>query len=331
VSEKLKQTFGTARTNGDVRLLKCSIVNDEVVSVASEKVSGTYEQDFNLIPKHFVGGECCFILFRLDSKSNHGIDWVLMCYVPDNGKVRDKMVYASTRALMKQQLGSMYFIHDLFGTLPSDFTFKGYNEFITMKTSEAPLTNSEREKKENLESGEIYTGGTSSYVHGVSFAIESKLDDAVKQFVNGSINYVRIAIDTKNEKTILDSTGKIELAAIKKEINSSEPRFHLYAWKHDHEGSTLTSYIFFYSCPDGTSGSQNAPIKMKMLYSSCKASVEAILTNLGKEFAAKFELSGPEDFDPENIKNTIHPPPRSLTSQFAKPQKPGKGARSLHK
>jgi len=302
----------------------------KLFSVATEKVSGNYEQDFNLLPKHLVNGECCFILFRLDSNSNQGLEWVLMCYVPDNGKVRDKMVYASTRALMKQQLGSMYFVHDLFGTTSSDFTFKGYTEFVTMKKSEAPLTNSEREKKENLESGEIYTGGTSSYVHGVSFAVEPKLEDAMKQFVNGSINYVRIAIDTKNEKTILDSTGKLELGAIKNEINSKEPRFHIYAWKHDHEGSTLTSYIFLYSCPDGTSGSQSAPIKMKMLYSSSKASVEGILTNHGKEYAAKFELSGPDDFDTDNIKNTIHPPPRSLTSQFAKPQKPGKGARSLH-
>jgi hypothetical protein len=43
-----------------------------------------------------------------------------------------------------------------------------------------------------MESGEIYTGGASTYVHGVSFPVDQKAMDAVTQLKQGSLNYVQI-------------------------------------------------------------------------------------------------------------------------------------------
>jgi hypothetical protein len=43
-----------------------------------------------------------------------------------------------------------------------------------------------------LESGEVYSGGASTYVHGVAFPIDGKAMDALGQLVSGSVNYVQI-------------------------------------------------------------------------------------------------------------------------------------------
>lgn len=49
----------------------------------------------------------CFILFRLDTKSTTGYEWLLLSWSPDSAKVRQKMIYASTKATLKKEFGTM--------------------------------------------------------------------------------------------------------------------------------------------------------------------------------------------------------------------------------
>ena len=42
-------------------------------------------------------------------------------------------------------------------------------------------------------------------------------------------------------------------------------RYHLFSYKHSHEGDQVVSNVFIYSCPG-----YNCPIKERMLYASCK-------------------------------------------------------------
>jgi len=46
----------------------------------------------------------CYILFKMDSSTKDG--WLLANWVPENAKVRQKMLYASTRATLKKELGT---------------------------------------------------------------------------------------------------------------------------------------------------------------------------------------------------------------------------------
>ena len=46
----------------------------------------------------------CYILFKMDSSTKEG--WLLANWVPENTKVRQKMLYASTRATLKKELGT---------------------------------------------------------------------------------------------------------------------------------------------------------------------------------------------------------------------------------
>ena len=46
----------------------------------------------------------CYILFRMDSATKDG--WLLANWVPEKTKVRQKMLYASSRETLKKELGS---------------------------------------------------------------------------------------------------------------------------------------------------------------------------------------------------------------------------------
>jgi len=208
VSESLKDSFGSSITARDKRLLKVQIENEQIVEVSSAPFNGTWENDLKLVVDLLEKDKACFVLYRLDSDT---AQFVLFCYVPDKAKVKEKMLYASTRSNLKQQLGLNYFVDEVFGTVLGDFTLEGYKHHVQSKKSEAPLTEREQLKKEELNSGDIYSGGASTYVHGVSFPVENQATDALKKLVSGSLNYVQIAIDCDKEKVILDHSGSVDL------------------------------------------------------------------------------------------------------------------------
>jgi hypothetical protein len=76
--------------------------------------------------------------------------------------------------------------------IQSEFGRNGYEKHTTHQLAESPLTDSEKYKKEEVERGEIYTSGKSTYVHGVNFPVDSAVMDALTQLHNGNVNYVQI-------------------------------------------------------------------------------------------------------------------------------------------
>jgi len=171
VSQNLRDSFGEAITSSDNRFIKVQIDNEELVSVTTVRSKGDYLQDLSMLPDHFDKERPCYIIFRLDTSNPQ---FALFCYVPDKAKVKEKMLYASTRYNLKQQLGMNFFVDEVFGTVLNDFSAEGYKHHMLSKKSEAPLTESEQTKKHELESGPIYSGGQTTYVHGVAFPVEKK-------------------------------------------------------------------------------------------------------------------------------------------------------------
>jgi twinfilin-like protein len=325
VSENLKNVFGAALTD-TTRYIKAQIENEEVVPINTSQKSGSWEEDLAGVSLQLEPEKAAYILFRFD---NDTPTWALFCYVPDKAKVKEKMLYASTRSNLKQQLGMSYFSDEVFGTVPNDFSVQGYKHHVTSKKTEAPLTEREQYKKAELESGEIYTGGASTYVHGVAFPVEKGAIDAVKALISGSVNYVQVAIDCDGEKIIADHTGITDFEGLKNEIPTHEPRFHFFAYTHEFEGNNQTSYIFLYSCPDGSKGTKSAPVKMRMLYSSSKANVGEIVAQLGGKIDARLEVNSPEDLIEEEILSQLHPQAEKKEAAFSKPSRPGRGPRNL--
>jgi len=325
VSGSLREKFGSAISSGNDRLLKAQIENEEIVIVTTVPPRGSWEDDLSLIPELLEKEKPCYILYRFE----HNSTFALFCYVPDKAKVKEKMLYASTRANLKQQLGMNYFSDEVFGTVPDDFSLKGYKLHVTSKKTEAPLTDSEQMKRNEQESGEIYTGGASTYVHGVSFPVEAAAADAVKKVAGGQLKYAQIAIDCDKERIILDHTGNVDFEGLRGQIPLDQPRFHFFAYPHDFEGSKVTSQVYVYSCPDGSKGTKSAPVRMRMLYSSSKAAVAEIMTQVGSKIDGRLEVNSGEDLDEEELINLLHPQAAAKKQEFSKPSRPGKGGRKL--
>jgi len=331
VSKALSDTFGGALTSNDTRLVKVQIVNDECVPVGTLPLGSNYEDDLDRIHEFLDPAEPSYILFRLDEKNANGYVWVLMCYVPDKAKVREKMTYASTRANLRKQLGSNYFSEEIFGTIAGDFNRQGYKAHVAMQKSESPLTWGERQTNQEKEQGGYVGGGTSTaYVHGVAFPVAAAATEALKGLLNSKHNFVQLAIDAENEKIILDHVADITLDTLGDKIpTNDQPRFHFFRYDHDFEGQSSSPIIMVYSCPDGSGNTKSAPVKLRMLYSSSKANIENILTTLGGKVTTKLEVNTGSEVTAEVITNLLHPQKEEEKKGFAKPKGPTKGAKRL--
>jgi len=331
VSPKLSDAFGDALSSDKVRLIKAQIVDEEVVPVKTLDVHGTEAEDLDRVPGFLEPTSAAYILFRLDEKgpNSSGFLWLLMCYVPDKAKVREKMTYASTRATVKRQLGSANFAAEIFGTVPGDFDQKGYKAFIAMQKADTPLTAGERQSASEREQGVFVGGASTAYVHGVSFPVEQNVVQALQGLISGSHNYVQITIDAEAEKITLAGTKKLNISDLAAQVPDNEPRFHFFRYDHEHEGQQLKSIVMVYSCPDGSGNTKSAPVRQRMLYSSSKANIENVLTSIGGKADVKIEVNQGDEVTQDNIDNQLHPPKEVKKEAFAKPKGPTKGGKRL--
>jgi len=326
VSPQLRESFGTA-ISGSTRLVKVQIENETLVPISTKPARGDFNSDLAEIPDLLDAGVPCYILYKVDS--NHP-QFVLFFYVPSKSKVKDKMLYASTRSNLKQQLGNNYFIDEVFGDSASDFSVQGYQHHVESKKTEAPLTEQEQIKRNENENGEIYSGGASTYVHGVAFPVEASATTAVKKLVSGELDYVQIAIDCDKEKIICGKTEKgVSINSLKNQISTDEPRFHFFAYNHTFEDSKTRSLVYLFSCPDGSKGTKSAPVRMRMLYSSSKANVADIVKAAGGNIDAKLEINTGDEINEEELLTILHPQKAEATKNFSKPARPGKGGARL--
>jgi len=324
VSVALKNAFSTTK-----RLIKVQIENEEMVPVKEIAHSGkTWEQDLDLISGLLDSNQPSYLMFNKSPENN---EWILFCYVPDKAKVKDKMLYASSRATLKQQLGSSVFIDDVFGTVAADFSVKGYTLHVTSKKTESPLTESEQIRQSEHESPVYSPGGSTTYVHGVAFPVDSAVTQAIKKLISGEITYIQCGVDISKEKIILDHTDKIEFTSLAFKIPLAEPRFHFFSYTHSFEDQTITSIVYIYSCPDGSKGTTSAPVKQRMLYSSSKANVSELITAASGTIAVRLEVNAGEDIVEDEVFRQIHPTAPVKAQAFSRPMRPGKGARKLIK
>ena len=56
-------------------------------------------------------------LNRLDEKDESAFRWILISWSPDSSSVRNKMLYASTKATLKQEFGGGQVKDDLYGNV----------------------------------------------------------------------------------------------------------------------------------------------------------------------------------------------------------------------
>ncbi|KAF7723805.1 hypothetical protein EC973_001589 [Apophysomyces ossiformis] len=318
VSKELAETFANAVSSGTTRILRVSIVNGEVVTKrgitflhALQNLWCAYFEakgQWNLnpiadyeahVPSYLETNEPAYILVRLDSKSPAGeYQWLFLSYVPDHAKVRDKMIYASTRATLTKELGDYRFLDSLYGTQASDLTYDGYKKHLAHKSADAPLTRRERELAEiklaEAQAVSDYQGTTTrkAYAPGVSFPVTETAQEALRKLAQpkDQREHNFVSLHLKDENIDLDVASNVSAGKIKDTISSNAPRFTFYVFEREETSGNTESIVFIYTCPP------SSKIRERMLYSSSKANVITYAeSEINIQVAKKLETSDVSD------------------------------------
>lgn len=140
ISAGLKSAYQSARTSGNVALIKVQIVNDtlDVVKTESRSGGGGWARDFDLVGRHLDKDQPCFIIFF---KSKDSV--VLLQYVPEESSVRSKMQYSASKSALNSLLNARQFngsgassgssksVDQYFATTPAEMTHAAYTRHTT--------------------------------------------------------------------------------------------------------------------------------------------------------------------------------------------------------
>eukprot|EP01096_Ripella_sp_DP13-Kostka_P018225 TRINITY_DN9786_c0_g1_i1.p1 TRINITY_DN9786_c0_g1~~TRINITY_DN9786_c0_g1_i1.p1 ORF type:complete len:343 (-),score=156.66 TRINITY_DN9786_c0_g1_i1:72-1073(-) len=318
VTAELEQAFGSARLEKNLRILKVEIEDETLVLRTTRPAGASVSSDWNGMSSLFEAKKPCFVLFRLDSSSSDGAEWVLVSYVPDGSPVRDRMVYASTRDTLKRQLGYNSFSDEMHGSSADELTWDLFQQHDKKNFSNAPLT--EAEVQTAAESrAEVDYGHTREYVHSVAFPISDEASSALRSLATRVVDLVILRVDAKKETLELRSSSKASASDIAQHIPSDEPAFILFRYTHDYKGEQQAPIFFIYSCPDG------ATVRNRMLYSTVKATACEAAAHLGVEITKKIEVSEPSEVTENSLSEEIHPPEVEQNKGFQRPSRPGRG------
>ncbi|RUS25075.1 hypothetical protein BC938DRAFT_472661 [Jimgerdemannia flammicorona] len=212
-------------------------------------VTGTWEEDFDAIQTYLEPPNPAYVFYRLDTKSasSDEYDWLFLAYVPDNAKVRDKMLYASTRATLTKGLGDARFKDSVYGTTEAEFTLDGYKKHKRHQAADAPLTARERELAEikAIEAKESFNAqGTTvrrTYAAGVAFPLSEQALEAVRALAapkgDRAHNFVQLRIE--KEIVELTSAEQIETANLVAAVPGDAPRFTLHQVEYEVQGEVV--------------------------------------------------------------------------------------------
>ncbi|KAK3885821.1 hypothetical protein Pcinc_009994 [Petrolisthes cinctipes] len=329
-NEELLNFFGSCR-NGSVRVLSVTI-EEEALHLGEWKPGrGSWEDDYDdLVLPLLKEKQPCYILYRLDSEAHGGYEWVLLSWSPDDSPIREKMLYASTKATLRKEFGATQIKDEVFGTVQDDVSLEGLRRHRKSASAPVPLTSREEEMQElkkNEVGVDIGVDTKHQTMAGITFPLVPEAMNAVRQFTEGRLQYVQLKIDTSAEEIQLDSTETtLPVTSLSKHVPETAARYHLYRYDHNYEGDFYHSVLFIYSMPGYA-----CPIKERMLYSSSKNPVTDLLENgLDLVITKKLEVGEGTELTEEYLLDEIHPKQNLHRPKFAKPKGPAnRGAKRI--
>lgn len=91
---------------------------EQLVLSITKDVKYEWQKDYEQYVKSVVVENApCYVLFKFDSKNSLGDEWLFISWSPDSATVRQKMLYASTKATLKMEFGTSQIKEELHGTV----------------------------------------------------------------------------------------------------------------------------------------------------------------------------------------------------------------------
>jgi len=281
-----------------------SLVHDQSIPI-----EGSLIEDLAKLQDILLDDVPAYILTKLDDPST---EWLVIYYVPDSAKVRDKMLYASSRASLLKSLGSTSFADSLFATSKADLTPEAYNAHLKHMAAPKPLSAREQEiadiraaERVNAPAYEGSRARTSIVGTGVGLNWTAEVENAVEELGRGEEgSIVTVSIDTGSETLVLSSASSATIDSFKSSLPASEPCYAFFAWPHNYTDPPRREILFIYSCPS------SSPVKHRMVYSSGSSGVfQAAKTLLASSSshlnARKIETSDPAELDEAYLKSEL--------------------------
>jgi len=334
-SDQLAQFLSTCR-GGAVRMVKVVISSSASPAIeleSQEEARGGWEEDWDaMVPPALQDDSPCFLLYRLDERdSSQAFLWVLLAFTPDNAPVRQKMLYASTKATFKKEFGAGQVRDDYYANSREEVTLAGYKRHLEVEAAPGPLSAAEEDMKAIKEAEsrpEVSVDSKHNTLSGLAFPLDPAASQAIGEYAQGSLEYLGLGIDLAQETIVLVEAGQCDTSSLPAKVPEGEGRYHLFKFKHTHEGDYQETAVFIYSMPG-----YSVPIKERMMYSSCKNAVVEILASRGIEIGKSVEVDGGSELTEQYLQEEVHPVKSLNKPKFAKPQGPSRaqGARRITK
>ncbi|KAK4235600.1 hypothetical protein C8A03DRAFT_46301 [Achaetomium macrosporum] len=252
---------------------------------------------------------------------------VAVTYVPDTAKVRQKMLFASTRLTLVRELGSEHFRETFFATTPEELSPAGFEKHDAHTALEAPLTEEERSlgevRRAEMEAG---MGTATREIHlstHMKTPIAADALEALKELAGEGRSLVMLKINPESESIELvpDQSAPSSIPELVQTISPTEPRFTFYRFTHTHDGSESSPLLFFYTCPSSFS---TKAIKFRMMYPLMKRAVLSIAEKeAGLQPQKRFEVEDASEITEQGVMEELHPK-TEVKKGFNRPKRPGR-------
>ncbi|KAI8247471.1 cofilin tropomyosin-type actin-binding protein [Colletotrichum sp. SAR 10_77] len=322
--EELVSQFNTLLGSDKHFGLLVTIDNETLAPVQFlPKSSDSFDDNLSALQPHLKPNEALYALLR---RYDTAPRLTAVTYVPDSAKVRQKMLFASTRLTLVRKLGSEHFRESIFATTPEELSAQGFVKHDAHTELEAPLTEEERSLGAVKQAeAEASTGTGTREIHLSKTLAMPIAEDALAAIkdLNGGRTLVMLKINPEKESVELvpSSESPSSITELTQTISSTEPRFTFYRFTHTHNGAESSPLLFIYTCPV-TPG--NKAIKNRMLYPLMKRAVLEIATSeAGLTLDKKLEVEEPSEVTEDSVLSELHP---KVTARqgFSRPKRPGR-------
>ncbi|KAG5513571.1 hypothetical protein PMAC_001003 [Pneumocystis sp. 'macacae'] len=335
VSEEFFNDFQAFSENTDIFAMKISIFKESLIKSNYISKSSDFFKNLESVRSILNDIEPAYVLCKFQDMEP--MKMLLIYYVPENAKIRDKMIYASTQHTLIKSLGSDKILKNVFASSKEEINKKLFEEQLEIQAKDNLLSDKEKDFWNTKNSQEHMMNCFSQrkptndkLFLNISEAAKTsikKLSANTKEFnfiqlvKTSSFLYCHVHIikasDPFTEILNLEMTALIKPNDIQHVISSASPRYSIYSWKHIYSDSTVTSNIFIYTCPKAST------IKERMLYSStCSLALSTMKQWI--HIDKKIETDDLIDINETMLYSILHPSIEKKEKLFLKPRRPGK-------
>lgn len=317
VNDELRAAFESAQGDDSVGFLRLGIADEAFVVVSRGGAQGSAAGNFDAAAADMPAEEPSYVLVK-DGAGK----WVMVNFVPPDAQVKQKMLFASSRADLKEGLGAQLFTEDFFISEKGEMSHAEYEASLRSHDSAELMTADERVKQDAHQSSmrEMGGGSTQSAISDLPIKVDASASGALASFKDGKAQAVVLEVDP--EKELLSGTESKDASpeGLAGALKPDDPQYVLFRFAHEHQGKKSSAPVFLYYCPD------SAKPRAKMMSATFRSMVVRIVEDAGVADAKSMEISDPRELTAAAVQTMLHPA-EVVEKKFSKPSRPGKPAR----